>query len=424
MRQTTPLTFGGQSPTTRAALAGEHEPVRSLYLHIPFCAHKCHYCDFYSIAGADDRQGEFLDALLLELAAIAPCAGPLQTVFIGGGTPTLLRPDLWRRLLDALHDRFDLCAIRAGRGEFTVECNPETADADLFALLRAGGVDRISLGAQSFDPALLRALERRHRPEKVGEALRLARDAGIERRSVDLIFSIPGQTVDAWKRDLDLALALEPGVGHISAYALTYEPNTALYQRVRRGEFAPIDDATEATMHEVAVERLAQAGFAQYEVSNFARAGDGAGPSLHNLAYWRQDGWLAAGPSASGHLRSAQGGWRWRNAPRLGDWIEGVRATGGYSPVEDLESPDPARALQEVLMTGVRIREGLDEAGVFERAAALGERDALERAVRRCAARGWLSREDGRMRPTPVGLRYADAMAAELMAAIAPAREA
>ncbi|MFG0273775.1 MAG: radical SAM family heme chaperone HemW [Phycisphaerales bacterium] len=424
MRQTTPLTFGGQSPTTRAALAGEHEPARSLYIHIPFCAHKCHYCDFYSIAGADDRQDAFLDALLLELAAMAPSAGPLETVFIGGGTPTLLRPDLWRRLLDTLHTRFDLRAIAAGRGEFTVECNPETADARLFEILRTGGVDRISLGAQSFDPALLRALERRHRPEKVGEALRLARDAGIARRSVDLIFAIPGQSVDAWRRDLDTALALDPGVGHVSAYALTYEPNTALHQRLRRGEFAPINEETEATMHEIAVERLAQAGFAQYEVSNFAHAGEGAGPSLHNLAYWRQTGWLAAGPSASGHLRTAQGGWRWRNAPRLGDWVDGVVASGGFAPVEDLEAPVPARALQEALMTGVRISEGVDETDALDQAGALGVRADLERAIDRCAARGWLSRDAGRVRPTPIGLRYADAMASDLMDAVSPARQA
>jgi len=422
MRQTISLTRNGQSATTAAPLAGERERARSLYLHIPFCAHKCHYCDFYSIAGADDRQDAFLDALLLELGAIAPAAGPLSTIFIGGGTPTLLRPDLWRRLLDALHERFDLAPILAGEGEFTVECNPETASAELFTILRAGGVDRLSVGAQSFDPALLRLLERRHRPERVGEALRLAAEAGIERRSVDLIFAIPGQSLDGWRRDLDAVLALDPGVGHVSAYALTYEPNTALHQRVRRGDFAPASEDDEAAMYDLAVEHLSRAGFEAYEVSNFARADDG--PSRHNLAYWRQEGWLAAGPSASGHLRTPSGGWRWRNAPSLRTWIDGVTATGGYAPVEDLEAPDPARALCERLMTGVRIGEGVDEADALRDADAFGASSSVEGAIARCIDRGWLTRDDGRLRPTIAGFRFADACAADLMDAVSAGRGA
>jgi len=422
MRQTTPLTLAGQSPTSLRALEGEHEAAPSLYIHIPFCAHKCHYCDFYSIAGADDRQDDFLDALLLELRAMAPHAGPLRTIFIGGGTPTLLRVDLWRRLLGELHERFDLSPILDGTGEFTVECNPETAGEPLFALLREGGVNRLSLGAQSFDPTLLHTLERRHRPERVGEALRMARDAGIERRSLDLIYAIPGQTLDRWLRDLDAALSLEPGVGHLSAYALTYEPTTPLHQRLRRREFQSVDEDTEAAMQEACVRRLADAGFAQYEVSNYARPGKDAGPSLHNLAYWRQASWLAAGPSASGHLRCAAGGWRWRSSARLSDWVEGVRATGGYAPVEDLEAPDAGRALRERLMTGVRIAEGVEAAPLRIEAQRLGAWPELRGAVERCVRRGWLVAEEDRVRPTSAGLCYADAAAIELMDACAGGR--
>ncbi|MBL8765257.1 MAG: radical SAM family heme chaperone HemW [Phycisphaerae bacterium] len=335
--------------------------VRSLYIHVPFCVHKCHYCDFYSFVDTRDQQGAFVERLVRELGALSRHAtGPLRTVFVGGGTPSLLRPELWSRVLAALAERFDLSEIRRGAGEFTVECNPESVTGELLGVLRGGGVDRISMGAQSFDRRHLRTLERRHDPEAVGRALGLAAGAGFERTSIDLIFGIPGQTVEEWSRDLDAALAL--GTTHLSCYALTYEPNTAMTARMRSGEFARADEDLEADLYELCVARCRGAGLERYEVSNFARGGR---ESLHNLAYWRQEQWLAAGPSASGQVFTSGSpfahGHLWKNVARLGDYLEGGRASG-YSPIVDHEGPDAARALRERIMMGIRLAEGISGA--------------------------------------------------------------
>ncbi len=392
-------------------------PVRSLYIHVPFCVHKCHYCDFYSLVDTRDRQEPFVHRLIQELTALAPLTGarPLGTIFVGGGTPTLLRPDLWERLLDALGRLFDLGAIRAGAGEFTVECNPETASAELFSLLRGAGVNRLSMGAQSFEPRHLATLERWHDPASVERAVGLAREAGLERLSIDLIFGIPGQTRDEWERDLARALAL--GLGHLSCYALTYEPNTAMTARLKRGEFAPCDEDLEADMYEAAVARCRGAGLERYEVSNFAAPGH---ECRHNLAYWRQESWLAAGPSASAHLLDPEGGsWRWKNAPRLDDYLR--HDDRAHPPVVDLEPPDPRRLVGERIMMGLRLREGVDLAQ-----AALGrqgDRDAslLERLRAVARARAGLGHAQlcaDHIALTDSGFLFADGIARDFLAVL------
>lgn len=399
-------------------------PVRSLYIHVPFCFHKCHYCDFYSFVDTQDRQTEFVDRLLDELSVLARAARlgrgerpPLRSVFVGGGTPSLLRVDLWRRLLAALRAGFDLSPIDRAGGEFTVECNPETVTPELMATLAGGGVNRVSVGAQSFQPAHLKTLERWHDPANVGRALELAAQAGIARRSIDLIFAIPGQSLADWDRDLDEALALRPAVEHLSAYALTYEPNTAMTRRLQRGEFVRAADDLEADMYERAVERLAGAGLRRYEVSNFAASP--AAQSLHNLAYWRCESWLAAGPSASGHVAvGAAGGHRWKNVPRLSDWSAGVASSGGYAPIVDHEPPDPRRALAERLMMGIRLSEGVDGAGALAAASPLGASTRLADAVRRQVDFGLLTTHDDRWRLTDRGFLQCDGVAAALMAAL------
>ena len=412
MANTTDLTLLGQRGTPRDALESAPEPVRSLYVHVPFCFHKCHYCDFYSFVDTRDRQADFVAALERELRALAPFAGPLRTLFVGGGTPSLLAPDLWRRCLDALHDlyRFEPGA------ELTVECNPETVTPELLAALCAGGVNRVSVGAQSFDERHLGTLERWHEPANVGRALALAADAGIHRRSLDLIFAIPGQSEGDWARDLDAALALP--VDHLSAYALTYEPNTAMTRRLERGDFAPAPEDTEVAMYRHAVRALARAGLERYEVSNFARPGPSGGACRHNLAYWRQEPWLAAGPSASAHVA----GWRWKNVPRLTDWMESVTSGDGLSVVVDLEAPDRARALAERAMTGLRLAEGIDEGWLDAEAGALGRLDGVRRVLERAAARGHVESEGGRVRPTDEGFLFADGVASDLIEAIAGER--
>ncbi|MDX2017518.1 MAG: radical SAM family heme chaperone HemW, partial [Planctomycetota bacterium] len=382
-----PLSQGSPVVSARSFLAAvaPASPARSLYIHVPFCFHKCHYCDFYSIVDTRDRQEAFTDRLIRELIAQAPLAhgphntpAPLRTIFVGGGTPSLLRPDLWQRILTTLHAHYDLSLMPAstqGDGEFTVECNPETVTPELLAILRAGGVNRVSIGAQSFNPAHLKTLERWHDPENVPKALELARATGIARQSIDLIYAIPGQTLADLERDLARALTL--GTTHLSAYSLTYEPNTAMTARKNRGEFAPIDEDLDADMAELVFTTLRAAGLDRYEISNFARPGD---ESRHNLAYWRQEFWLACGPSASGHIA----GHRWKNVPRLDDYLSMDDA--GFTAARDHEPPDPRRALSERLMTGLRLREGLPLAEIEPAARALGVWPSLERAAGRLHA--------------------------------------
>ncbi|MEC9372917.1 MAG: hypothetical protein VYC34_03700, partial [Planctomycetota bacterium] len=224
------------------------------------------------------------------------------------------------------------------------------------------------------------------------------------------------QTLEQWGEDLDRALALKGPDGalveHLSAYALTYEPNTAMTARMRRGEFDPATDELEAGMYLHAVERLRTAGFDRYEVSNFARGRDAE--SRHNLAYWRNDDWLAAGPSAAAHVA----GHRWKNVPRLTDWMEGVTTSGGDSPIIEHEPPDPVRALQERLMMGLRIAEGLPADEVLAEAERIGAEERLQAAVRREWHGGLLELAEGRWRLTDDGFLQADGIAGRLMRAV------
>ncbi|MEM1186230.1 MAG: radical SAM family heme chaperone HemW [Planctomycetota bacterium] len=378
---------------------------RSLYLHVPFCFHKCHYCDFYSIVDRQDRQPAFTARLIEELDALAPFAGPLETIFVGGGTPTLLAPDLWKTLLGALHTRFELSEDT----EFTVEANPETVTPEIADVLAAGGVNRVSIGAQSFNPRHLATLERWHNPDNVERAIELVRAAGIARQSLDLIFAIPGQSVEDWTEDLDRALGL--GATHLSAYNLTYEPATAMTARLHKGEFEPIDEELEVDMLDALIEHTEAQGLGRYEVSNFADNGD---ECAHNLAYWRQDDWLAAGPSASGHFD----GFRWKNTPRLADYLAG--SDRGFPTATDVEAPDPRRALCERVMTGLRLCEGLDLADLLRRAEPLGAAARLNAAVGRLQTEGLTRPDVDRLRLNREGLLRADGLAADVMNAIDP----
>ncbi len=429
MRHDTALSLLGQRQSRSArtflgAFEGQASPAgpaRSLYIHVPFCFHKCHYCDFYSLVDTRERQEAFTSRLISELLTLSRHArnAPLQTIFVGGGTPTLLRPDLWRRLLQALRDHFDLSLMGDGPGEWTVECNPETATAELMSVLHDGGVNRISMGAQSFNPAHLKTLERWHDPANVARALELARAAGIRRDSIDLIFAIPGQTLDDWTSDLRTALAL--GTTHLSCYSLTYEPNTAMTARMKRGEFAPADEDLEVEMHHATLATLRDAGFERYEVSNFAKLDPQIdNRSQHNLAYWRQHQWLAAGPSASGHFA----GYRWKNAPRLDDYLD--HNDDGYAPALDIEPPDPRRALAERIMTGLRISEGVDLPSILDEAARLARSgqahpDAPAKLLstrRSLLDQGHLQASEQTLLLSDAGFLLADGIALDLMSCL------
>lgn len=385
--------------------------VRSLYLHVPFCSHKCHYCDFYSIVDSRDRQAAFVDRMIEELSLLSrfAAAGPLLTIFVGGGTPSMLEVPLWRRLIGHLEREFDLSAIRAGVGEWTVECNPDSVTAELAETLVAGGVNRISMGAQSFNAAHLRTLERTHNPDNVPIALATMRAAGIRRTNIDLIFGVPGQTLADWKSDL--AIATDLGTQHVSCYDLTYEPGTAMTARLKRGDFEPADEDVEVDMFEATIDTLAAAGLDRYEVSNYAKPGE---ECRHNLAYWRQSQWLAAGPSASAFVE----GHRWKNVPRLDDYLHGAGSVP--PPVRDHETPDAARLIKERLMTGLRLREGLQTAELCSAAelARPGSGERLVAAAERAQAKGQMA--DGVelvFRLTRAGMLVADAVVVDFLRA-------
>ena len=407
----TALTIAGQgSPDAYAmrvdqALTGITPQFEGAYVHVPFCFHKCHYCDFYSFVDQDDRQEAYAARADMELAAMAPWVhAPLHTVFVGGGTPTLLRPPVLRAVLGSIRTRLPL-AVGA---EWTVEANPETVTPEVADALVESGVNRVSLGAQTFNERHLKTLERWHDPASVARAVGFLRAAGIRRINVDLIFGIPGQALVEWESDL--RAALEIGTDHLSCYGLTYEANTAMTVRMERGEFEPCDDGLEASMLELAATRLREAGFAHYEVSNWGRIRSGdphAEECRHNLLYWRNRDWLAIGPSASGHAQ----GVRWKNVPRLGDWL----AATGTSPAVDVERVTPDMRAGERLMMGLRLHAGISEAELAE-ILQLGERGP-ERAlaIKQAVDEGMMEHAAGALRFTARGMMVANSVLARLV---------
>ena len=370
-----------------------------LYLHVPFCTSRCGYCDFYTVPEAGQDMGVLVDALLAELhARLARAPGPLTTILVGGGTPTVLPAAELARLLEPLA----AIAVDPACREFTVEANPETVDEPLMEALVAGGVNRLSIGAQSFDPRHLKTLERRHDPARVVRSVQIARRGGIANINIDLIFGIPGQTLEQWLEDLQEVLALEPT--HLSCYALSYESNTPLTAKLRAGRIKRIDQDLEARMYEVVIDRLAAAGFEHYEISSWARPGRRC---RHNLRYWRNDQWWPLGPAAAGHVA----GVRWKNVPHLGRYLR----EGPLPAITDVERLDEDGRIGEELMLRLRLIEGI-ECGLLQRLLAAGVR-GRERgvAIMRHTDAGNLERSSDRLRLTRRGLLVADSVLADLL---------
>ena len=332
---------------------------RHLYVHLPFCASRCGYCDFVTVVGQDGRHAAYVAALLAELELEREALAPrLESVFLGGGTPTLTEPTALARLLRAL----------PSAAEVTVEANPETITPELAALLRESGVTRVSLGAQSFQPRLLQVLERRARPDDVRRAFSLLREAGFDNLSLDLIYGIPGQSVADLDADLSEALALEPE--HVSAYELEAKPGTR-FTYAHGEELARQAEAMESYFERV-VARLTEAGYRWYETANFCRDESRDLRSRHNLAYWRGRDYLGLGIGAV----STVAGRRWRTTPRLGRYLASLQA--GERPERELEElPAPVQSWERVLL-GLRLDEPLSLAGLGDAVDAA----ALERLER------------------------------------------
>ena len=366
--------------------------VRHLYVHLPFCAHRCGYCDFVTAVGRVGEHGAYADALLAELDRERwRLAADVETVFIGGGTPTFTAPAALQRVLAAL----------PGVRELTVEANPETVTPELAALLREGGVTRVSLGAQSFDPRLLEVLERIAGPDDVRRAVHTLRGAGFDNISLDLVYGIPGQSPAGLAADLASALALEPE--HLSCYELEAKPGTRFTHR-HGDELARQAEAMEGYAEQV-VETLTGAGYRWYETANFCRDEQGVRErrAQHNLAIWRGADYLGVGVGAVSTL----GVERRRNLPSVGRYVAALEA--GDVPPREVEMLDVETRAVERLMLGLRLDEpvAVDASGIAE----IVDRDALGRLVER----GLVERRHDGVRLSPRGRLLGGAVTAELL---------
>lgn len=355
--------------------------VEHLYVHVPFCPRVCPYCAFFVMPADRRRSGPLVDALLAELRfrgrsmEIRP-----RTIYVGGGTPSALGTGDLERLIVGLEE------LVGGPEEFTIEVNPTTLSPEKAAMLRGLGVNRASLGAQSFDAGALATLGRQHGPERIVRTFGILRGAGFENIGLDLIYGVPGQSEAGWWETLRLAVSLGPE--HVSAYCLTYEEDTPFFERLAAGEWAR-DMALEARLFLGTRRALEDAGYMAYEVSNFARPGH---ESEHNLAYWRGRDYLGIGPSAV----STVGGRRWRSVADLGRYLAAARV--GDWPEEEVEQIDDDLRRRERMMFGLRTREGVEGEGFKEELAGL-------------MSAGYAETSGGRWRLTEEGLLRADAVA-------------
>lgn len=372
----------------------------ALYVHVPWCRHVCPYCDFNVVARAQPPEDAWRATIAAELrahAAAGAWAGRcVKSVFLGGGTPSLLEPATIGAVLSAVADAFGL----EPDAEVTLEANPGTVTADSLAGYRTAGVTRLSLGAQSFQPALLATLGRDHAPADTVAAMAAARAAGLADVSLDLIFAVPGETLALWEEDLARAVALEPT--HVSAYALTWEEGTPFHAWRARGRLVAVDEDAEAAMADAADERLTAAGYGRYEISSWARPGFA---SRHNTSYWDGSDYLGVGPGA--HSFVAVPTPQRSVAVRDPDaWRAAVERTG--SGVGECERLTPAIARAEFVITGLRRVAGAD-ADEFVRRFGL-PLDAAFPHVVQLVADGLVEAADGRLRLTPAGRRFADSV--------------
>ncbi len=316
-----------------------------LYVHIPYCETKCGYCDFYSVPLMDRPTGALVSSIIAELRHRVTSDRTIRTVFVGGGTPTVLHIDDFRRFFSAMAE-----VLRGSRlEEFTVEANPATLDAEKMAVMVDAGVDRISMGAQSWHAEELATLERLHSANDIAPSVEIARSAGIDRMNLDLIFGIPGQSEATW--GASLRRTMELGVDHIACYGLTYEPGTRLTAMHQAGRLTACDEDLELAMYRQAIATLGQAGYEQYEISNFAQPGQ---QSVHNLIYWRQEPYIGVGPSAAGLVD----GLRYKNVADIGLYQKRVAERGDASL--DSERVTGADRAAEYLLTGLRLNAGVD----------------------------------------------------------------
>jgi len=395
--------------------------IRSLYVRVPFCAQKCAYCAFYSEASSGELINRFVNALVREMEIVAGDLKP-QTIFFGGGTPSLLNLRQWGQILRAM-EKLNLL----GAEEFTVECNPATVSADKAKLFRDFGINRISMGVQSLDEKLLDRLGRIHSREMVFKSFDILRRAGFENINLDLMFAIPTQTMEIWRATLNEAMAMQSE--HLSSYEVIYEDDTPLYEQLKAGEFS-VDENLACEMYEELISSATRNGFYQYEIANFARNKPKAqspkpkvGVSVtldfghetldipshacrHNVNYWRGGNFYGLGPSATGYVRGVRTK-NWANTQLYCEQLE-----KGKRAIESSEELPPLRRAGEIAAFGLRMNAGWPFED-FQRTTNFDLRNEWNSEMNQLAERGWASRDAEKFQLTHQGLRFADS-AAEL----------
>jgi len=376
-----------------------------LYIHIPFCDGKCHYCGFYSVMAVSSLTELYAGLPADELAVLRDtrqiaAKTPIRTVYMGGGTPALLGCDGLQRLTEGIAGKLDL----SGVSEWTVELNPSSVNTEILDTLRAIRANRISIGAQIFDDPTLRLVGRRHSADDAARAVAVAQDAGFGNVGIDLIAGLPGVTTELWERTLDRALALD--LKHLSVYALSVEPGTVLAAQAACGLKLPDEEAQLAAL-EQAEERLGSAGFARYEISNYALPGF---ECLHNLSVWRGGDYLGLGPAAASRV----GKTRWTNCADLSDYIEAVRQ--GRRPACERETLDDTDDALERVVFALRLAEGIGLDEIRQRFPILSDRVGdWEKRMRGLARQQITELHDQHWRLTARGRDVCDAVLRELM---------
>ena len=370
---------------------------RAAYIHVPFCAHHCGYCDFAIAVAQDNHIEVYLDALDTEMATLG-AAQPMRTLFIGGGTPTHLNAAQLDRLLASIRRWLPL---HAG-GEWSIEANPDNIDDEKVAVLAHHGVTRVSLGAQSFHPHVLNVLDRRHSPSHVAHAVERVRRR-IAAVSLDLIFGAPGQTEQEWRADIASALALAPD--HISTYGLTYEKGTPLWKRRERGQVRPLGEEAELALYSMAIDVLESAGFEHYEISSFARTGRRC---RHNEVYWANEAYFGFGMGAARYVR----GRRELNTRDLKTYIR--RVLSGEPATFQSEQLSPEERARETMAVQLRRAEGIDRTGFRTQTGFELERTASA-ALEPLVEQGLLAADGSCVRLTRRGKYVADGVIERLL---------
>lgn len=372
---------------------------KAIYVHVPFCAKKCHYCDFTSYVGREDEIDSYLDSLKKEMDLYIGDKQDIYSIFIGGGTPTLLSADQLDRLLGIIGQKVNIERVL----EYTIESNPGTLTQDKLKVMKRHGVNRLSIGLQAVQDKYLRFMGRIHDMAQFVESYRLARQEGFDNINVDMIFAFEGQTLEDWKESLDTLVEMEPD--HISAYSLIIEEGTLFYRMYQDGRLDDIDEDTYISMYRYTVDKLKESGYSQYEISNYAKKGY---ECKHNILYWDCDHYYGFGLGASGYI----GDRRYTNTKDMKSYMASINR--GQRPVEFAEELSPKDRFNEKIILGLRKNEGLDLA-TLDLYLSLEEREELVKKVRSYIEKGMIIEEDNRIRLRQKGREISNSIFVDLM---------